>query len=303
MARSTYWFGLAVRFRIAVFAGLALLLLLTAAPRAAYADACTRTITQCPCTINASGKFKVMNPLASASLTKDCITVAAQHVSLDLAGNALTGPGSTTPTAGIHVFRRADHVTITGGGAMITKFGSGILIEGDRAAASGFSATGNQNGLVIAGDGGQHTGFDASGNSNDGVLFSAASGNVLSSFTADDNTIGNGVELTSGSNHDSLSGFTASSNGAAGVDVHKTGCTGSCRDMLTSVPSQIQVTAGTVTGNGTYGVVVFDGHRATITDNSATSNLTKDLFDANRGCDHNHWFGNTFTAANRGCIN
>lgn len=301
MARSAHRFGLAVSLRITVFASLALVLLLTAAPRAAYADPCTRTITQCPCTITSSGKFKVMNPLTSASLTKDCIAVAARHVSLDLAGNALTGPGSTTPTAGVHVLPRADRVTITGGGAMITQFGSGIVIESDRAAASGFSATGNQNGLVIEGDRGQHTSFDVSGNSNDGVLFSAASGNVLSSFTADDNTIGNGVELTSGSNSDSLSGFTANSNGGAGVDLNKTLLNHSSKGRA-AVPRRIMVTAGTVTGNGTYGIVVFDGHRETIMDNSATSNLTDDLFDANPGCDHNHWFGNTFTSANRSCI-
>jgi hypothetical protein len=65
------------------------------------------------------------------------------------------------------------------------------------------------------------------------------------------------------------------------------------------VPLQILVTGGTVTSNGTYGIVVAEGHHETIMDSTATSNLTDDLFDANRGCDHNHWFGNTFTTANR----
>jgi hypothetical protein len=300
VARSTRRFGLAAKSRNAILGSLASILLVLARYSPAHAGPCTRTITQCPCTIMTGGKFKVMSSLTSTSLTRDCITVAARRVSLDLAGNSITGPGSNTPTAGIHVLRRASRVTITGGSAMISQFGSGLFIEGSRASASGFNADANQNGLIITSDRGAYTSFDASGNSNDGVLLSAASRNSLSAFTANSNTVGNGVELGGPSNRNSISGFIANSNGGAGVDLHKGNCQRSCGPA--NQPNRNLITGAAVTGNGTYGIVVFDGHRETISDSSATSNVTDDLFDTNVGCDHNRWFGNTFTSANRKCI-
>jgi len=46
----------------------------------------------------------------------------------------------------------------------------------------------------------------------------------------------------------------------------------------------------------------MDSHRNRIIGNSAASNGTNDLYDANSGCDSDQWFGNSFVTANSGCI-
>ena len=59
--------------------------------------------------------------------------------------------------------------------------------------------------------------------------------------------------------------------------------------------------AGEVDSNG-YGILIDASHADKIVGNSAAANSQFDLYDANRGCDHDRWRENGFTTANRNCI-
>jgi len=244
----------------------------------------------------------VANPLTAGAGLTECIKVAAPNVELFLAGNAITGsPGPSTGIKfGIHILGTAPGAIVIGGGSTISQFSWGILVEGAFSALSGFSANGDGIGVVLRHEkGSQLTNFSASNNLGDGIFITNASHNFLNDFDASNNTQ-NGVQISSASNFDELSGFSASSNGAAGVSVTRVAVNAS--GSLPPGPAHTIVFGGETDDNGTFGIAVTGSHGDTIVGNSAASNVTDDLFDGSALCTGNLWFGNTFTTANHSCI-
>jgi hypothetical protein len=185
-----------------------------AAPAMSFAGSCPRTISACGCVIESRGSYSVGGALSLAG-AGDCIAIKADSVELDLAGYSLTGPAAPAPfSAGVHITRRASGAAIVGGGGAISQFTDGILIEGKGATISGFSANGNEEGVVLDGREAELTNFSASGNSGDGVALFGAAQARISDFTASGNAA-NGVDILS--KRVKVSGFTADSNGYAGV--------------------------------------------------------------------------------------
>jgi hypothetical protein len=240
----------------------------------------------------------VANPLTAGASLTECIKIAAPNVQLFLAGNSITGSSasSTSLKFGIHILGTAPGAIVIGGDSTISQFSWGILVEGTFSAISGFSATGDGIGVVLRHEkGSQFTNFSASNNLGDGIFITNASHNFLNDFDASNNTQ-NGVEISSGSNFDELSGFTASSNGAAGVSVTR------AINSSAAGPAHTIVFGGETDDNGTFGIAVSGSHGDTLVGNTAESNLTDDLFDGSALCTGNLWFGNTFTTANHSCI-
>ena len=274
------------------------------APTVSFAGPCPKTIAGCGCAIVSRGRFSVDAPLSQPG-AGDCIAIRAGGVELDLAGNSIAGPSQPALRSnGIHVMGRARGVTIVGGGATISQFTNGILIEGEGASVSGFTASGNAVGVVVSGHAGELTNFSSSNNSYAGVVLFKTPQSRLSDFTANQNVF-YGVDVLS--TNDRLTGFTADSNGYAGVVIGQVGECGfdvnpppfSCNRIRTGASG---VVGGALDDNGAYGILLFKSQHNQIVGNSASGNGSDDLYDSIVGCGGNQWFGNSFASANRDCI-
>jgi len=260
--------------------------------------------------------------LAWRVMEADCIAITSHHVALDLQGNPITGPGAPENfRSGIHVKRHAHHVTIEGDGAAISRFASGIEIDGANVTARNLSADDNSTGVLIVGSiSGTHTcdcGLfplcpppashnsiekgEASNNGTRGVLVSGGSENTVERVEANNNGYA-GICVFLG-NRNRIANFTADSNGCYGVDVSHLFCPE--QQCIPPLPpaKHNSIEKGEASNNGAYGIDLARGsHRTRVTGNTTSANGTDDLFDVNSHCDHDQWKGNTFATSNQGCI-
>jgi hypothetical protein len=192
-------------------AGLAIIL---AATPASAAKACKKTIKACGCVAKKPGHYVLANDLTSSSTGADCLTIAGAHVSLDMAGHIMTGPGGAATGAGIHVLASGNGAFIDGVNQTIGGFGTGILVEASDVVMAFVLLDSNaQFGLKI--DGGSRNSIynssigkrsDATtGNGTAGVLINNGTGNLIDDVEAAHNG-SYGIEISGGSNnaiHDS----------------------------------------------------------------------------------------------------
>ncbi|HUY19674.1 MAG TPA: NosD domain-containing protein [Candidatus Binataceae bacterium] len=287
--------------------------LIAAMPALGWAlPSCPRNIGECGCKIRKPGQYTVTGALSSSSLNDHCIVVAAPRVELDLGANPITGPltpGSPLPAraiAGIYVKATATNFVLSAtSGATISQFAVGIVLRSSHAVLSGFQATGNEVGVSL--DGAYHgylSNFDASGNISDGVYLWKAHRNRLVGFTANDNG-GDGVDTSSLSKRNQFTSFTADQNYLAGIELTRFFCPGSVGGALCKHPpagARLNRVSGGEAGGNQFGILIDASHANRIVGNNTSANLQDDLYDANRGCDHDRWRANIFTTANRNCI-
>jgi parallel beta-helix repeat protein len=304
-------------------------------------NACTSSITSCGCTITQTGTFMVVNELdASQGLTKggNCLEVSADHVILDLQGNAIIGNGAGI---GILIQNSGHDTTVQGSDlsepapaaqAIINNWNIGLEDDANNVVIELFKQIGgsifiqhgnagdavllqNASGVTVANfrasfNGG--TGVDIKGggnnrimncdsisNAGNGVILASSNVNTISNCTINSNT-GYGVWLNT-ANQNQIFTSSLNKNGKIGVLVgcHKEGkCNGNKGSDLNHISSS------GANGNSGAGITVEQGSSNNqITNMSSGGNGgTSDLIDNNPGCDGNLWFNNAFGDASQSCI-
>ncbi len=191
---------------------------------AAAASKCKKLITKCGCTAGKAGRYALAGDLTSSSASADCITIKGKHVSLDMAGHQISGPGGGATGAGIHVLASANGAFIDRVSQNVIHFGTGILVEAsdvtmascelDSNAQFGLKIDGGSRNSLYNSDAGKN-GDPSSGNGVAGVLISNGTGNLIDDIHADNNS-SYGIEISGGSNnalHDADEDF----NGLYGI--------------------------------------------------------------------------------------
>lgn len=302
-------------------------------------NACTSSITSCGCTITQTGTFTVANELnASQGLTKggNCLEVSADHVILDLQGNAIIGNGAgigilihnsghdstvqgtdlSEPTAqaiinnwNIGLEDDANNVVIElfkqiGGSIFIQHGNAGdavVLLNASGVTVANFNASFNGGtGVNIQGGGNNRImNCDSISNAGNGVILASSNVNTISNCTINSNT-GYGVWLNT-ANQNQIFTSSLNNNGKIGllVGCHKEGkCNGNKGSDLNHISSS------GANGNSGAGITVEQGSSNNqITNMSSAGNGgTSDLIDNNPGCDGNLWFNNAFSDASQSCI-
>jgi len=298
------------------------------APSGAAAAACALSILNCGCTISSPGNYTLTgsNPMNS---TGTCVDITASHVTLT-GGPAIKGPGSTTPTFGVHIEPTANKVTLES--VLAENFGQGIRVDGPNTSTFLVETTGNNKGTVVNGANAflieeisvsdnvagiqvnpTATDFvmvigEAVNDTGVGIKLNGVSGAFIDEAVAQgDGTFG--IWLQSASNN-VISGFTAESNGVAGVYL---GCNAAGPNGTACPPgvpsSNGNSLMGSVYGsknsvvtntgsphNQLFGIAVGLGnlhnHFLTIT---GTGNVDDDALDENTNCGNNRWFSDSFT--------
>src|SRR5271156_5314010 len=95
-------------------AAFAAMLALALAPSGAAAAACPLAILKCGCTIGSAGNYTLSGPnpmLLTSTEGSTCVHITASDVIL-VGGPTLKGPGSETPTIGVHIDLYANKVTL-----------------------------------------------------------------------------------------------------------------------------------------------------------------------------------------------
>ena len=271
----------------------------------AHAASCPNQITTCGCVISSAGDYKVTSPLTHSPPGLFCLEVDAARVRLDLGGNSIAdsppppGPPVVLDT-GIHLTKRATKAIVVGGGATISGFlAAGIAIESSGAIVSDLKADTNGDGIDLTGAHDiQLVKIEANNNGGIGVSLVRSSDNQISNLSASSNA-GVGIDISGISDTNRISDFQTNSNGDAGVVIARLTC-----NRLGQGPGCHQrggrgnyLAGGDASGNQ-FGIAIDDRTSATtIVGNTATMNAQADLKDGSANCDHNLWFGNTFTVA------
>jgi hypothetical protein len=302
-------------------------------------NACSESISQCGCSIDSAGVFTTTGPLSSASLTDDCIDIAANGAVLILFGD-ITGPGGAASAAGIHILSSASNAFVTGrttpgSGAhfSVSGFATGIQNDASNVEIDQLDATGNvTNGVVFNGT----TGSDYDDSAADdnkagaGVLINGGSSNLVADSEADLNN--NGVEVSGAANNrivDSGAGVTQGGNDVYGFWItqssgnhikdsaaNNNGGTGTYLGCFPrGGPSGQQCPPGTKPSkfnriissggnkNSGAGIGVDRGDSVNVFDeNGGRSNIAKDAVDKNKKCDRNIWMKDDFGTTSRACI-
>jgi len=320
--------------RTIVFAA-SIVMILSAGPAAA-ASTCKKTVKACGC-VAKKGHVSLANDLTSSSPSADCLTIAGAHVTIDMAGHQMTGPGGSATGAGIHVLSSGNGAFIDGVNQKITGFGTGILIDASDVAIAFVSLRSNvQFGLKINGgsrnslynsDAGVQS-TPSSGNGTAGVLISNGSGNLIDDIFADRNGK-YGIEINGGSNN-ALHDLDGDFNGIYGIWINGSngnrvtnstgrsnsqiglyiGCapTGGISAGCTSATGSANVIdLGDMSDNTDVGIAVDTGDLANQiglnTIGSVTKNGIADAVDANTNCGTNLWFNDLFgTTPSQACI-
>jgi parallel beta-helix repeat protein len=304
-------------------------------------NACTSSITSCGCTITQTGTFTVVNELdASQGLTKggNCLEVSADHVILNLQGNAIIGNGAGI---GILIQNSGHDTTVQGSDlsepapapqAVINNWNIGLEDDANNVVIELFSQIGgslfnqhgnagdavllrNASGVTVGnfkanfnggagvdiqgGSGNRLFNFDTIQNTTAGVILASSNVNTISNCTITGNT-GYGVWLNA-ANQNQIFTAALNNNGKIGVLVgcHKEGkCNGNKGSDLNHVSSS------GANGNSGAGITVEEGSSNNQITNvkSSGNGGTSDLIDNNPGCDGNLWFNNAFGDASQSCI-
>jgi hypothetical protein len=111
------------------------------APSGAAAAACALSILNCGCTISSPGNY-TLTGTSPMNSTGTCVDITASHVTLSGGGGvtAIKGPGSTTPTFGVHIDPTANRVILEN--ILAENFGQGIRVDGPNASTFLVETTG-----------------------------------------------------------------------------------------------------------------------------------------------------------------
>jgi hypothetical protein len=332
LTRIDYWRWQRAARTIAYTASL--IIVLGAVPAAAGSK-CKKSIKACGCAAKKAGHYVLANDLTGSS-GADCLTIAGAHVTLDMAGHKMTGPGGAATGAGIHVMSSGSGAFIDGVNQKITGFGTGILVDASDVAIAFVSLRSNaQYGLKINGgsrnalynsDAGTLT--PATGNGTAGVLISNGSGNLLDDMSADRNGM-YGIEISGGSNnslHDldgdangiygiwingsngnRVTNFTGNSNSQIGLYIGCAPTGGISAGCTAATGSTNVVDLGELDANGDVGIAVDSGDLANQiglnTIGFGSENGIADAVDVNTNCGTNLWFkDNLGTTPAQACI-
>jgi hypothetical protein len=303
-------------------------------------NSCSSSITACGCIINKRGTYTVLNDLDDGQgLTpnENCLEISADHVVLDLVGNALTGSGSGTA---IVIQKTAAFAVIQGtdasepAQAIVNNWNVGIEDDGDNATIELFRQIGgnlfNQHGnttagvvlngvtnttvddfnasfngqnglLVVNGGGNRFLNFDTTNNGADGIVLNATNGNTLTNCTTTGNG-GDGVLMISANSNQVFTG-AINGNQKNGVLL---GCGKSAGASCGSHGSNFnRVSNSGANGNTNSGIIIDKGSGG----NAITSLIAQgnggsfDAIDNNHSCDDDTWFNNAFgTVSPTSCI-
>jgi len=312
---------------------------MTFAPQGAYAlPTCpvSKHISNC-CQITVPGSYDILGNFTASIGSGACIDILATDVSLSNANGNVTGPGSGTPTIGVHVESTAARASLSGcfifcSGGAYNGFGTGVQMDAAGTTIGFVGANGNGTGMVVNGSGlsaffdGANSNirnglvinstavgpeiqlFGADSNGKSGVKLNQVQGGFLSSVIASSNNQ-YGIWLN-GAQGVTLTNFTADSDLLVGIYL---GCHGDFATDSVPCPVGTPATKGnmliqtgsgtTATTNANYGLVIDTGNRANrVSGVSAVPNNIEDFFDGNNLCASNLWTGNTFISSNRSCI-
>jgi hypothetical protein len=307
------------------------ILFIALAPAGAYAAACALSIPTCGCTINSPGTY-TLTGTSPMNSTGTCIDITASNVKL-IGGKAIKGPGSTSPTFGVHIEPTANKVFLDDIGA--EDFGQGVRVDGPNASLIEVQTEGNNKGIVVNGANAylvetiseldNLVGIQVNSTATDfvmvigGALGATGAGlelnGVNGAFIEEAEAEGNGtfgIWLKSASDN-FIAGFVSESNGIAGVYL---GCKAAGPNG-TACPAAVPSSNGNslmgsvhgtstnsiVSNTGTpfnqrFGVAVGLGnlhnHFLLIT---GTGNVDDDALDENPNCASNRWAFDSFTTS------
>ncbi len=300
------------------------------APSGAHATTCALSIPTCGCTINSPGTYTLTgsNPMNS---TGTCVDIAASHVSL-IGGPTIVGPGSTTPTFGVHVEPTANRVILES--VTAESFGQGVRVDGPNASLIAVTTELNNKGVVITGPNAYLIEVFSVGDDLVGIQVNPTATNMVGVIVVAENDIEAGIKLAGANgayfneavavgcgtfgiwlqsaSYNVFSGFESEDNGVAGVYLgcNPAGPTGTA--CPTGVPSSngnsfmgsvYGSTNSLVSNTGSplnqgFGIAVGLGnlhnHFLTVT---GTGNVSQDALDENPNCGSNRWFADTFTTS------
>jgi parallel beta-helix repeat protein len=205
-------------------------------PRNAAAAACPLSITDCGCTISFPGDYQLGNGL-SLNSPGLCIDIIASNVTLDAAGDVISGPGSNTTSVGIHVEATANKVGLHR--VTVVNFGTGIVIDGARADVEYVTTEHDNRGTVVNGARAFLYGHFSISDNLVGILVNSSATNFVGQALSIDNTQGTGIKLNGvtgafiddatvygaatfgiwlrSASNNIIDGFTAESNNIAGI--------------------------------------------------------------------------------------
>jgi hypothetical protein len=179
-----------------------------------------------PYAISTSGSYRLTGNLTDSNIDADAIVVSANHVTIDLNGFSITGPG-TTSFNGVNGFS-AGALTVENG--TVTGFNSGTaagVYAGNNCIVRNVHVESNTNGIV-AGNNCVIQGCTANSNSNDGI--NTLGGTAISGNAVDSNSnLGIYCEGTGCL----ISGNTIDNNGSSGI-YSNDGTTGYGANVLNS---------------------------------------------------------------------
>lgn len=203
-----------------------------------------------PYRINASGSYRLTGNLTVSSTSADAIDVSVNHVTIDLNGFAINGPGGSSGSGNGINGQTVDALTVENGA--ITGFPAGFGVEtGNNGIVRNVQSNTNGDGILVQG-GGQPGASVISGdtaNNNAGTGISCGgSGCLISGNTAVSNG-SNGIQC-SGSGCP-ISGNTAISNGNNGIQCGGSGCAISNNIAISNFFDGISCGSGCVISNST----------------------------------------------------
>jgi hypothetical protein len=313
---------------VAIGLGALAMLAVALAPSEAAAAACALSIPKCGCTITSPGNY-VLTGASPMKSTGTCVDITASRVTIAGAVE-IQGPGSTTPTIGIHIEPTANKVLLQN--IAFEDFGQGVRVDGPNASLLEITTIDNNKGMVVNGANAyiigstsvqdNLAGIQANSTATDlamleitvvqaagtGIKLAGVNGAYLTDIIiVQCGTFG--IWLQSASNN-AVSGFETLSNSVAGVYL---GCNAAGPNDTACPPGVSSSNGNSFTGNffgsssqsivsntapppaQRFGIAVGLGNRGNhFFGIEGSSNVDDDALDENPDCANNRWFDDTF---------
>jgi hypothetical protein len=300
-------------------------------PSRADAVTCALSITSCGCTISLSGDYTLSgtSPMNSAGT---CINITASNVTLDGAGIVMKGPGSTSPTFGVHIESTANKVFLEE--LAVEGFGQGIRIDGLNAITYDVVTALNNKGVVVNGANAYLITAISEEDNLAGIQVNSTATGLVAGVLAGVDDIGVGIEFNGvngafineaegegdgtfgiwlkSASHNAISGFQAESNGVAGVYLgcnaagpNGTPCpAGVPSSDYNSLMGSVYASKNSLVSNTTsplnqrFGIAVGLGNlHNQFLEVTGTGNVDDDALDENPNCASNRWAFDSFTTS------
>lgn len=245
----------------------------------------------------------------------NCIVVSAAGVTVNLNKFSLTGTG-TVPGTGIVIQAAAAGAHIVGG--TITGFTTGILDSASSTLLEGLTVKANLGSGVImrAGNGSVLATSSITGNGANGVYLLNTRDDVVNHNVgiSGNGTAGPGygvwIQNSAATTLSYDNVVAANTFGTGGPQLAAIWVGVSNNAPLTCgttvAPSSANVIVGnqSINGDAAVGIGLECGSSTSniVTDNTASGNVSFDLFDGNVSCDANSWVADVFGTANQTCV-